>query len=722
MADNIASELRKGRAFEKIGNWASAELCYRAILSKFPKNVRARKALADVKHKSGVAPTETLQKLSDLYRAQKFADVAALAETQSREFPRSEKLWNLLGAAAERLGDLNRAKHAFCKAAEINPKRASGHANIGAILERQGLFDEALPHFSQALHLAPATPKYLLFRGNALFALENFADAITDLEACVELDPNNHKAQQLLGDARRKSGRPASAASGLLDAVKLLEADSLQNPGNAGIHTQLAETYESLANAYCAEDNKDAAIAAYEKALHLNPKSEAALANKLHTQIHQCDWRAYREFDEVHKDIGIDGGGLQPWAFLGFEDNPAKQRLRSEVFARQWSLARPAFPPRNEPTKLRIGYFSSDLYDHATLVLLTGMLEHHDRESFEVFFYGLTRPRESALFSRLLSAVEHFRDLSDLDGEAAVASARQDALDIAIDLKGYTEDARTDLFFAGLAPVQINYLGYPGTLGSTAFDYIVADATVIPDCARAHYTESVIALPHSYQPNDRVQGVARTPTHEEAGLPEDVVVLCCFNSNYKITPAEFDIWMRLMRKHNNTVLWLLDGGETPKQNLRKEAELRGVNPERLVFAPKVRRDRHLARHRLADLFLDTFNVNAHTTASDALYTGLPVITRAGSQFAARVGASLCCAVGMDNLVASDSAEYEAMIDQHLQNPDILAATRDRLARNLQNAPLFQTEAYTRHLEAGFQAAWDNWQAGKAPTSIQIKAD
>lgn len=721
MAVKVAGEMRKAQGFEKSGQWAEAEKCYRAILASFPKNARARQGLAAVIQKVSTPSSDTLRTLSELYRSQRFTEMLALAESQSHSFPRSEQIWNLLGAASERLGDLKRAKHAFQKAVEINPARASSHGNLGAIFEHEGDFEQVLVCFSRALSLEPETPKYLLSRGNAHLALESSSEAIRDLEACVEVAPRNHKAQQLLADARRKSGMNERASSGLFETIKVLESDALQAPNNTAFQMQLADSYESLANAYCAEKKNDNAIAFYEKSLAIKPGNVSALANKLHTQTHQCDWRAYAEFTQYHSEIGIDDSGLQPWAFLSFEDNPAKQLKRSENYARQWSLDRPRYEPGQDRKKLRIGYFSSDLSDHATLVLLTGMLEHHDREAFEVFFYGLKAPRQSTLFSRLLAAVDHFVDISDLESERAVERARADNLDLAIDLKGYTEDARTDLFFAGMAPVQINYLGFPGTLGTAAFDYVLADATVIPKEARQHYNEAVLEMPHSYQPNDRVQLMAPTPTRSEFGLPETAVVLCCFNSNYKITPEEFDIWMRILRRNAETVLWLLDGGATVQANLRREAENRGVSGDRLHFARKIRRDKHLARHKVADLFLDTFNVNAHTTASDALYAGLPLVTRTGKQFAARVGASLCKAVGMDDLVATNSATYEAIIETLVQDAEKRQEVRDRLARNLQTAPLFQTEAYTRHLEAGYRAAWDNWRAGNAPTDIEIAA-
>jgi len=306
--------------------------------------------------------------------------------------------------------------------------------------------------------------------------------------------------------------------------------------------------------------------------------------------------------------------------------------------------------------------------------------------------------------------------------EEIVARARADRLDIAIDLKGYTHGARNGPFFARMAPLQVNYLGYPGSLGAPVYDYIIADDMVIPPAQRAAYDEHVIYLPHSYQPNDNGRAIApESLTRAACGLPGEAVVLCCFNASYKIGPREFDIWMRVLHKVARAVLWLLDSNPWARENLRREARARGIDPARLIFAERLPHERHLARQGLADLFVETFNVNAHTTASDALWAGLPVLTCPGAQFAARVGASLCRAVGMDDMIAAEPADYEARLLRLARDPAALRALRARLAATLPAAPLFDTDAYTHQFEAGLRMAWDRWNSGAPACDIHVPA-
>ncbi|TCL08823.1 putative O-linked N-acetylglucosamine transferase (SPINDLY family) [Shimia isoporae] len=721
MAVKVSGELRKARSFEKNGQFAEAQACYEAILQDYPKNAKARQALANLRRNHGAPSGDMLRNLIGLYREGRFADILALSETQKKGFPRSDKAWNLVGAAAEELGQHDRALHAFEQAIEVNPNFSSSHANYGTVLERLGRFEEAIAPFSKAVSLEPTSAKYLLSRGNAHLVLGQIHEAVQDLEACLSVDGKNLKARQLLGDALRQAGEHTRAITELEKTVASLETQFEMTPSYANLRNQLGQAYHSLANAHFVAKSLDAAAKFYGKAVEIDSDNEAALAGKLHAQANICDWEAFREFEKFCPNLGVVGDGLQPWAFLVFEDDPAKQLKRSKNFARQWNLARPQFERLRLRDKVRVGYFSADLSDHATLTLLCGVLEKHDRSDFEIIFYGLNAPKPGKLFTRLQNAVDRFVDLQHLGDEEAVFAVRRDKLDVAVDLKGYTESARAGLFFAGLAPVQVNYLGYPGSLGSGAFDYIVADSTVIPDFHRAGYSEAIIELPNAYQPNDRVQQIADTPTRADVGLPEEAVVLCCFNSAYKVTPREFDVWMRVMAQNKNSVLWLLDCGEVAKTNLQREAEARGIDASRVIFAPKAPRDQHLARHRLADLFLDTFNVNAHTTASDALYAGLPIVTLPGKQFASRVGASLSKAVGMHDLVASDISEYEEIICRLAQDPKALRSAKAELARNLPTAPLFQTTEYTRHLEAGYRTAWENWRDGHGPIDIRVPA-
>jgi predicted O-linked N-acetylglucosamine transferase (SPINDLY family) len=364
---------------------------------------------------------------------------------------------------------------------------------------------------------------------------------------------------------------------------------------------------------------------------------------------------------------------------------------------------------------MRIGYFSADFREHAVSHLLAGLIEHHDRSRFEVTGFAFGREGNDAMTARLAAAFDAFVDVRTRSDSDVALLARELEIDVAVDLMGYTQEARPNIFAHRAAPVQVGFLGYPGTMGAPCFDYLVADATLIPGAGRQHYAEAIAYLPHSYQPNDRTRRIAdRTPGRDELGLAGAGFVFCCFNNGYKILPATFDRWMRILGRVDGSVLWLLEDNEPAKQNLRREALRRGIRADRLVFAPLMPMPEHLARHRAADLFLDTWPYNAHTTASDALWAGLPVLTFPGDAFASRVAASLLYAAGLPELVADTAERYESLAAELATDPGRLAEIRRRLARNRDSAPLFDIRRYATHIEAAFTAMFERNQAGLPP--------
>jgi len=408
---------------------------------------------------------------------------------------------------------------------------------------------------------------------------------------------------------------------------------------------------------------------------------------------------------------------------LSLEDAPERHRRRSELYVAtkypqrtrsKWTR------PSQKPKKLKIGYFSADFHNHATMCLMAQIFAAHDHEHFEVYAYSYGPDNYDEMRQKLITDVDKFYDVRNKSDAEIVDLARADNLDIAIDLKGYTKDERLSLFSRCLAPVQISYLGYPGTLGADFIDYIVADPTLIPKAKCGYYTEQVIYLPHTYQPTDNKRPISgKVMNREEHGLSSNNFVFCCFNQNYKISPKEFDIWMRLLSKVEGSVLWLLQSNEWAEQNLKHQAEARGVSSKRLIFADKIPQAKHLARQQLADLFLDTFNYNAHTTTSDALWAGLPVVTKLGEGFAARVAGSLLNAIGLPELITTTEHEYEDLILELATNPTRLAEVKKKLATNRISQPLFNTELYTKHLENGYQQAYQNYLDGNSPQTITV---
>jgi predicted O-linked N-acetylglucosamine transferase (SPINDLY family) len=375
---------------------------------------------------------------------------------------------------------------------------------------------------------------------------------------------------------------------------------------------------------------------------------------------------------------------------------------------------------RYDHKRIRIAYLSADFYQHATAFLMAGMFECHDKSRFDLTAISFGPNDNSAMRQRLQASFDRFMDCDRYDDHQIADLVRSLEIDLLVDLKGFTTDSRTGICARRPAPIQVNYLGYPGTMGAEYMDYIIADRVVIPEHQRGCYSEKIAYVPNSYQVNDTKRAIADTAlTRAQAGLPDGMFVFCSFNNNYKITPAVFDCWMRMLQQVEGSVLWLLEDNARAADNLRKEAVARGVNAERLIFAKRLPLAEHLARHRLADLFLDTLPCNAHTTASDALWAGLPVLTCRGETFAGRVAASLLHAIALPELIATTLAAYEQMAIDLARHPEKLTAIKRRLAENRLTTPLFDTELFTQHIEAGYTAMYERYQAGLPPDHIYI---
>jgi predicted O-linked N-acetylglucosamine transferase (SPINDLY family) len=370
--------------------------------------------------------------------------------------------------------------------------------------------------------------------------------------------------------------------------------------------------------------------------------------------------------------------------------------------------------------RLRIAYLSSDFCSHALSFLMAELFEIQDRARFEVLGISFGPDDQSDTRARLVRAFDQFHDVrseSDLD----VAKLLNDLhVDIAIDLNGHTRGARSGILAHRAAPIQVSYLGYPGTMGADFIDYVIADKTVLPFDRQPFYTEKIVHLPDCYQVNDsKRQIAARTPTRHEAGLPDEGFVFLCINNNYKITRPVFDVWMRLLGAVEGSVLWLLQDNADAKENLRKGAAARGIDPARLVFAGRLEPAEYLARYRLADLFVDTLPYNAHTTASDALWAGLPLLTCRGASFAGRVATSLLHAAGLPELATSDLGEYEALALRLATDATLLRGLRHRLAQNRATCPLFDTDRFRRHIESAYTTMWELQQRGESPRSFSV---
>ncbi|HWU83014.1 MAG TPA: tetratricopeptide repeat protein, partial [Methylophilaceae bacterium] len=490
-----------------------------------------------------------------------------------------------------------------------------------------------------------------------------------------------------------------------------------------------ADGWNNLGNVLRELGRLDEAVAAYRQALQHEPALYHAKVHLVHQQQHMCDWQGLDESVACIRDwVRTKPEALvSPFAFLAM---PGTTAAEQRLCALQWAKNRHqplielgrnlAFNYVKTPgRKLHVGYLSGDFRLHPLAFLITEMIELHDGEKFEISAYSYARNDETRERKRLEEAFDHFVDISTMSMPEAAKRIHADQVDILVDLTGFTQNSRSGILAMRPAPVQVNWLGFPGTMGAPYVDYLISDSCITPPSAAADYSEALVLMPHSYQPNDRNRPIGKSPMRIDYGLPEEAFVFCCFNQTFKITPAVFAIWMRLLKAVPGSVLWLLECNPWAKTNLLREAAVQGIDGSRLIFAPRVPIAEHLARHDLADLCLDTLPYNAHTTASDALWMCLPVVTVAGDTFAARVAASLLRAANLPELVTTSLEEYEALALRLASDPALLDGYRERLLQSSAEIPLFNTAAFTAALERAYLQMQEAYLSGARPASIKV---
>jgi len=722
---SVDQTLRKARGLSRNGDKAAAEILYREVLARFPGNKTAAAELQALSLPVTENPPEAeLGRLVALFGAQDWAEALRHADHLLAHYPRGEILHNIVGAiyaGAGRLDEavahydraialapdfiealngrgrvlfglkrLEQALDSFDEAIRLKADYADAHINRGVTLGKLKRSEEALTALNIGICLDPGQPEAYNNRGNLFLRQHRLPDALADYDMAVRLRPNYAEAFLNRGNALKMLARPQEALASYDRAIALAPA--------------LVEAHNNRGTALRALKRYEEAVASYREAVRLKPEHAPSFGELLHVEAHLCLWPEEQR-DQAILDRGIEDDAIPPFYLLEFADDPERQLRFAKAWAEEkFGGVRPGtFKRADRGTRIRIGYFSADFHGHATMYLMARLFELHDKTRFEIHAFSYGAKAQDEMRARLLSAVDAFHDVADLDDREIAKLANAHGIDIAVDLKGYTEEGRPGIFAHRAAPVQVSYLGYPGTVGAGFMDYMIGDAITIPDELRKYYSEKILYLPHSYQVNDDQRRISEgTIARADMRLPEQGFVFCCFNNNYKISPAEFDIWMRLLLQVDGSVLWLLRDSEAAATNLRREAEKRRVDPSRLVFADRAPLAVHLARHRCADLFLDTFKVNAHTTASDALWAGLPVITKLGRSFAARVAGSLLHALHMPELVTETLEDYEKLALDLATNPAKLAAVKNRLAENRLTAPLFDTERSTRDIEAVYE--------------------
>jgi protein O-GlcNAc transferase len=600
----------------------------------------------------------------------------------------------------------------YDRALAMRPDYAEALYNRGNTLKELRRYEEALASYDQVLALQPALAEALSNRGNTLHELKRFDEALASYDRALTIRPNYTEAHYNRGNALRELKRYEEALASFDHALTARPdyAEALYNRGNTLLDLK---RYEE-------------ALASYDRALAANPDQDHAFSSIADCANRLCDWRRTAGIaDQVVAHVTQKTSIISPFTLLGYSGDPLLQLQCARNFVAHsvpgvvsgsWTST----PWRHD--KVRIAYLSADFHEHATAYLTAELFERHDRSRFEIIGVSFGVDDQSETRKRLVAAFDQFHDVGRTRDEAVAKQIRDLQVDIAVDLKGYTQDMRCGIFANRPAPIQVSYLGFPGTMGAEFIDYIIADQTVAPFEHQAFYTEKLVHLPDCYQVNDSQRKIAKLrPTRQQAGLADRGFVFCCFNNNWKITPEVFSVWMRLLHAVEGSVLWLLGDNHRAEQNLRQEASARGIDPARLVFASRLPLADHLARQQLADLFLDTLPYGAHTTASDALWAGLPVLTRLGGSFSGRVAASLLNAIGLPELVTHSIEDYEALALRLAKDPSLLRQYRQRLAENRLTHPLFDTKRFRRHIEAAYLQMWEIWLKGEQPRSFAVKA-
>lgn len=759
-AGHAPVHMRLGLALSAQGRFAEAEAAIRTALNLAPRDADCQIHLGNVLAEQGREQEAML----------------CYEQVLARDPGHIDAHYNL-GTLFRRQGRLEDAAMRYEKVLALNANHADTHNNLGVVRERQERLPEALAHYRRALALNPRHTAAMNNIGNLLRRERRFEEAATALDRALALEPNNVDACINLGNVRADQGRFEEAREwferaqrlnpaiyeahhnlGLLferegrwsEALNCYRRALAIAPTRADAHTSLAgllreggqldeavhhyrqaiehDPLHAAAWYHLGETCKlagkfDEATECYDRALALEPQDSRALGSLVHMRQNTCDWNGIEGlWERVHQAVAGGRASLSPFSALSMPTSTAEQL----EIASAWATARFSlysagraplgfdFSARPRRERLRVGYLSWDFHQHATAYLMAELLDLHDRRRFEVIAYSYGPDDGSAIRKRIRNACERFVDITGESHLAAAQRIYRDEVDILVDLKGYTIGARTPIVALRPAPVQLNWLGYPGTMGMDCIDYIIADPFLIPPEMACFYREKVVRLPHCYQVNDRKREVSEhTPTRAACGLPDRGFVFACFNQTYKILPDVFALWMRLLNAVPDSTLWLLETNRWAVANLRQAAAAAGVAPERLVFAPRKPMPEHLARYRLADLAVDTFPYTSHTTASDALWAGCPLVTCAGETFASRVAGSILISAGLGELVTHSFGNYERVAIELARSPERLRSLRQRLAAARGACPLFDTPRFVSDLERAYQEMFDAWRQSSA---------
>ncbi|MDB2349349.1 tetratricopeptide repeat protein [Alphaproteobacteria bacterium] len=659
--------------------------------------------------------------------------------------PNYSEAYNNLAITYRKNKKYEESVNLFNKAISLNPNYAEAYNNLATTLKEQGKVNEAIELFKKAFSLKPNYAEAYYNMGIVLQEQDDFQKATELYMKAISLNPNYAEAYNNLATTLKEQGKVNEAIELFKKAFSLKPnyAEAYYNMGKVqkeknkfedsikfyniaiSLKPNYVEAYYNIANIFQEQGKLAESIDYFNKILLIKPNYEKAQAQKLYQKAKICNWKKFREDREIVNKLGKLNNDIPPFTMLSLEDNPDNHLLRSQIYVKK-NLYQKQIPFKKDlhffkKKHLHIGYFSADFQNHATMYLISEIFEKYNREEFKVYVYSFGKSTDSdEIRQKLKNTVDVFRDVIDLDEKSIALLSRKDNIDIAIDLKGYTRNSRPKIFAYRAAPIQINFLGYPGTIGADFMDYIIADTVIIPNNKRKNYSEKKIYLPYTYWPTSySISALKKNYSRSEMNLPDRGFVFCCFNNSYKISSIEFKIWMRLLKRVEGSVLWLMESNKWAENNLYKEAEKYGIKSNRLIFANKLTYSDHLARCKLGDLFLDTFNYNAHTTASDALWAGMPLVTKIGEGFTARVASSILMALDLPELITKNEKDYESLIFEIATSSEKLFKIKKKLSENKLIKPLFNSELFIKYLEDGYKKVYQNYLDGNKTKTIFI---
>ena len=659
--------------------------------------------------------------------------------------PDNFNAYYLLGVIAFQTRNYKQSEELISKAIEINSENFEFYNFIGIVLVHLNRFEEAIKNWTKAIEINPNSLDAYNNRGNALIKLKKNESALKDFDQAIKIKPNFAQAYNNRGVVLKDLNRLDSALDSSNKAIEINPnyadaynlkgvilrelnqiEESLNNYDKAiEINPNFADAHVNRGNLLLNENKQlNLALESFTKALKINPNLNFLFGKYIHTKAWLSNWDSIDEEINSLKNKIISGfKTATPFPILSLIDNPDLQKKNAENYINnQHALVSNLKPiiKKTQNKKIRIAYYSADFNNHPTSYLMVRLIELHDRSDFEIFCFSLANRKDDEMRKRVSKACDKFLDVS-LKSDLEIAEiSRNLNIDIACDVMGFTKGNKFQIFAEKCAPIQLSYLGFPGTTGASFIDYVIADKTLISQELKKHYSEKIIYLPDTYQVNDSTKKISdKVFTRDELGLPEDSFVFCCFNKNYKILPNTFDIWMNLLKKVKGSVLWLLVENSTARENLKKEAAKRNIDESRIIFAKIMPLADHLARHRCADLFIDTFPYTAHTTCSDALWAGLPVVTRIGNSFASRVSASLLNAIGLPELISHSEKEFENLALELANDKDKLEKIKIKLEKNKISKSLFNTEIYTKNIESSYRTIYNRYLNNLSAEDIEI---